>query len=51
MLKIQYSFSEFVNELYSLKTKKETNESVKTTKNQILESFKGQVTLNQNKSI
>lgn len=42
---------EFVNELYSLKTKKETNESVKTTKNQILESFKGQVTLNQNKSI
>ena len=41
----------FVNELYSLKTKKETNESIKTTKNQILESFKGQVILNQNKSI
>ena len=42
---------EFVNELYKLRTKKETNESVKTTKNQILESFKGQVLLNQNKSI
>jgi Fe-Mn family superoxide dismutase len=42
---------EFVNELYKLRTKKETNESVKTTKNQILESFKGQVFLNQNKSI
>jgi Fe-Mn family superoxide dismutase len=42
---------EFVNELYSLKTKKETNESIKTTKNQILESFKGRVILNQNKSI
>lgn len=42
---------EFVNELYNLKTKKETNESVKTTKNQLLESFKGQVILNQNNSI
>lgn len=38
---------EFVNELYLLKTKKETNESVKITKNQILESLKGHVLLEQ----
>jgi Fe-Mn family superoxide dismutase len=33
----------FVNELYTLRTKKETNESVRVTKNQILESIKGPV--------
>lgn len=38
---------EFVNELYKLKTDKEINESVKTTKNQILESIKGPVIFNQ----
>jgi Fe-Mn family superoxide dismutase len=32
---------EFVNKLYKLKTNKETNESVKITKNQILESLGG----------
>ena len=38
---------EFVNELYKLKTDKEINESVKTTKNQFLESIKGGVNLVQ----
>jgi Fe-Mn family superoxide dismutase len=38
---------EFVNELYKLKTDKEINESVKTTKNQILESIKGPVRFDQ----
>lgn len=36
---------EFVNELYKLKTDKEINESVKTTKNQFLESIKGPINL------
>ena len=38
---------EFVNELYKLKTDKETNESVKATKTQILESIKGPVNFGQ----
>lgn len=41
----------FVNELYELRTKKTTNESVKITKNEILKSFIGPISFGRNKFI